>query len=221
MATRPRKSTAKKPTITAREPRQPRGQTRVDAILDAASALIAEGGVGQVTMHALARRSGTSIGSLYHFFPDRDSVLDALRQRHSDATRDISRQLGAVPAKVWRELSTEVVVERLISPFVEYFERYADYLPLMGGRISEEDAADFIGLGRGVLNARLPGLSAQELDGYALMFHVIAAGSMYAGLRIDPGRIDFYHREIARALTAYLSAIEASIKPKKRGKVSS
>src|SRR5687768_3941077 len=52
-----------------RAPRQERGRRRVDEILDAAEALIAEVGPAAVSIQELARRAGASVGSIYHFFP--------------------------------------------------------------------------------------------------------------------------------------------------------
>ena len=70
-----------------RVPRQERGRRRIDEILDAAAALIGEVGAEAVTVQALAARAGASKGSMYHFFPDRESVFLALAERHIGALR--------------------------------------------------------------------------------------------------------------------------------------
>src|SRR5215216_5613088 len=72
---------------STRVPRQERGRRRIDEILDAAAALIGEVGAEAVTVQALAARAGASKGSMYHFFPDRESVFLALAERHIDALR--------------------------------------------------------------------------------------------------------------------------------------
>jgi AcrR family transcriptional regulator len=203
---------AARPGTVARPPTQARGLARVDTILNAAAGLITDDGLAGVTMHALARRSRTSIGSLYHFFPDRESVLDALRQRHLSATRDISQRLGSEPAEAWRKDSAGLVIERVVTPFVTYLRGHADYLQLMRERMSEEDGADFIHVIRRVLEARLPELESDQRDDYVLMLHLIASGVMNAGLQVDPGRAEVYLREIPRAMTAYLETIEAALK---------
>lgn len=193
-----------------RAPRQPRGQARVDAILDAAAEVIAEQGVAGVTMHALARRAKTSIGSMYHFFPDLDSVLNVLSDRHAVAVREINRQLNGVPAEEWQALGAEAAIERLLRPYVEYLRRHGDYLPLMHGRASIEDDADFIRTIRLVLDARMAGLEPTVRENTAVMMHAIAAGAMHAGFKVDPGRADLYLREIPRVLALYLADIEAA-----------
>jgi AcrR family transcriptional regulator len=51
---------------------------RVAAILAAAEAVIAERGYEAATMAEIATRSGTKIGSLYRFFPNKESLADTM-----------------------------------------------------------------------------------------------------------------------------------------------
>ncbi len=50
-------------------------EDRFDAILAASRALIEEGGIGSVTLTAIAARSGVSRQWLYEFFPDINSIF--------------------------------------------------------------------------------------------------------------------------------------------------
>jgi AcrR family transcriptional regulator len=59
-------------------PKRLRGHQRVAAILAAASDLFLEKGFDGTTMTEIAQRSGTAIGSLYRFFPTKESLADAL-----------------------------------------------------------------------------------------------------------------------------------------------
>jgi AcrR family transcriptional regulator len=61
-----------------RPPQQERSERTLAAILDVASSLFAEVGFEATTMTAIAARSGTSIGGLYHYFPDKTSIVLAL-----------------------------------------------------------------------------------------------------------------------------------------------
>jgi AcrR family transcriptional regulator len=194
----------------ARAPRQLRGHARVDAILDAAAALIAEEGLGGITMHILARRARTSIGSMYHFFADLDGVLAALAERHRAEIRAINVTLTAIPDAVWQQRTTDAAIMLLVTPYVEYMRRHADFLPLMHGRMAKEDDADFIRTIQRVLHARLPGLTPVESGDYAAMLHAIAAGAMHIGYQTDPQRAEMYQREIPHAMAAYLGRIETT-----------
>src|SRR6266851_6317665 len=70
-----------------REPRQDRGRRRIDAIIEAASAEFAEVGYEATTTNAIARRAGTSIGSLYQFFPNKEAILEALAVYYEEQLR--------------------------------------------------------------------------------------------------------------------------------------
>ena len=71
------KSSAKK-TRAVQAPQRSNGKLRVAAILEAAAAVIAEKGYEGATMAEIAARSGTKIGSLYRFFPNKESLADTI-----------------------------------------------------------------------------------------------------------------------------------------------
>jgi len=61
-----------------RKPRQQRSQQRVASIIGAAGQLLEEVGYIALTTNAIAARAGTSIGSLYQFFPNKEAVVAEL-----------------------------------------------------------------------------------------------------------------------------------------------
>ncbi|MFB2582127.1 TetR family transcriptional regulator [Herbiconiux sp. P15] len=63
------------------EPVQARSSERIDALLDAASAVVAEVGIERLTTAMVAERAGASIGTVYRYFPDRIAVLAAMGLR--------------------------------------------------------------------------------------------------------------------------------------------
>src|ERR1700739_1843248 len=67
---------------TAKEPKRARGKARVSALLDAGAALFAEKGYAATTMTEIAQRAGASIGSLYQFFPSKETLGEALVNRY-------------------------------------------------------------------------------------------------------------------------------------------
>ena len=71
------KSSPKKPRAV-HAPQRSNGKLRVAAILAAAEAVIAERGYEAATMAEIATRSGTKIGSLYRFFPNKESLADTM-----------------------------------------------------------------------------------------------------------------------------------------------
>ena len=64
-------------------PKQDRSAQRIKRILDAAEALVAEGGAAALTMRELGRRSSTPQGSLYQYVASPKAVLLALAERYA------------------------------------------------------------------------------------------------------------------------------------------
>ena len=103
-----------------RRPRQSRGQARVELLLDAAAAVIAESGLEAATAEAIALRARTAKGSLYQFFPNRDAVLAALALRYADEMRHIHEKAFPIDP---RGLALERLIDRIIKPLAEFHDR--------------------------------------------------------------------------------------------------
>ncbi len=206
-----------------RRPQQERGQRRVDTILDSAAGLIADEGVAAVTMHRVARRSETTTGSMYHFFPDREALLRALASRHVQALRALMGELEREAAKRWQELSTPDAVALFLGPFVGYVDRNPDLLPLAraartsewgAGRDAELDAL-MRRLAEALVSSRDPGASRETITRRAVAILAITDGFVTAMGHVSaPGRDtrlpatlrDDLRAEQRRALVAYLDS---------------
>jgi AcrR family transcriptional regulator len=67
---------------TARNPpKQSRSRVTVSTILDAAIRILDQEGVEAFTTTRIAEVAGVSVGTLYQYFKNRDSILDALQDR--------------------------------------------------------------------------------------------------------------------------------------------
>lgn len=62
-------------------PKQHRGEVTADLLLDAALRVYAEKGEQGLTVSAITKASGVSLGSLYHHFGSLDGLVDALTLR--------------------------------------------------------------------------------------------------------------------------------------------
>lgn len=67
-----------------RTPVQERSVSTVDAIVEAAAEVFARHGYEAGTTHRIAEQAGVSIGTVYQYFPDKDSILVALVEEHLD-----------------------------------------------------------------------------------------------------------------------------------------
>jgi len=103
-----------------RRPRQSRGQKRVELLLDAAAAVIAESGLAAATAEAIAIKAHTAKGSLYQFFPNRDAVLAALALRYADEMRHIHEKAFPIDP---RGLALERLIDRIMKPLAEFHDR--------------------------------------------------------------------------------------------------
>jgi AcrR family transcriptional regulator len=88
--------------LLKRLPVQARSRERVDAILDATAALLADGDLERVTVRAVADVAGVPTGTIYQFFPDKQTLLQALSLRYVAATHDtLSLALATPEGRDW------------------------------------------------------------------------------------------------------------------------
>jgi AcrR family transcriptional regulator len=113
-----------------REPRQARSRARLAQILAAADAILAEDGVEALTVRGIAERAGVPVGTLYQFFPDKGSVVDAVARAYIaefDALVD-----GLVSSAADGEWSDPV--GRIVDEFVALYRSHPGYVALWSGR---------------------------------------------------------------------------------------
>jgi AcrR family transcriptional regulator len=115
-----------RPTPARAAPVQRRGIERVQAILDAAEALLEEQGYESATLKAISDRAGIPIASVYHYFADRHQVDAELVQRH---LRELDARLAAVQNK--SKLRTlRKAVDSVVDPYLAYFREHPGFLQL-------------------------------------------------------------------------------------------
>jgi len=122
-----------------REPQQERSTRRLASFLDAAAELFVEAGFEAATMTTIAERSGASIGTLYHYFPDKHSVASALLNQYAQELEAHWKPLMEQAKTLTPQRFADCFIER-ITDFVK--ERPA-YLALLTAptRFSRDPAA--------------------------------------------------------------------------------
>lgn len=143
-----------------RDPVQERSQETVGRVLAGAGRLLARGLSPQaLTTAQIAAEAGLSVGALYRFFPDKQSVVDAIALRHLDAFQDglATRMLLALPD------SPAALLGAVIDAFAAYLEANPDFRTIaygtpgagraISGAVFEEQSAagDLAGMVRDVL----------------------------------------------------------------------
>ncbi|NYG54827.1 TetR family transcriptional regulator [Nocardioides perillae] len=102
-----------------RVPRQARSRARVEAVLDAAAALVVEHGVEALTTRAIADAAGVPVASLYQYFADKEDVLLALADRDmAEMDEQVLSDLATLPV-----LTVASVVETTMRAFVTVYHR--------------------------------------------------------------------------------------------------
>jgi AcrR family transcriptional regulator len=101
--------------LSAVAPKRQRGRLRVDAIMQAGAALFAEKGFDAATMTEIAARSRTAIGSLYRFFPTKETLADALILRYGELLFAGLDEIIAGSAALSSEQLADALVDLMLS----------------------------------------------------------------------------------------------------------
>ena len=104
---------AKRQPAMRKEPRQARSRATVEAVIEAGAHILSEQGWVGFTTNKVAEAAGVSIGSLYQYFPDKVSLVGAIRQKHLDDS------LAAVRNALAAGLPLAGFVEILVSNIIE------------------------------------------------------------------------------------------------------
>lgn len=196
----------------ARAPSQARGERRVCAILDAAASLLETGGPAAVTVHGIARRARTSIGSFYHFFPGLEAVYLALVDRYTHAMEEAEAETAGRSAADWRRLSAAEAVEATFAPIQRLLDRHGYVMALRAiptinavilQREQEVGARGHEVTDR-LIHARHPRMPAQRRAAVVAVFLGTLQGGFANGRHL-PRRL--LVPAIKRALTAQLEAL--------------
>ena len=110
---------AKQPSVMRKEPRQARSRATVETIVQAGARILSDEGWAGFTTNRIAELAGVSIGSLYQYFPDKLSLVDAIRHRHLDDSITVMRKVradGLSPEEFAVQLVQAVVAAHSIYP---------------------------------------------------------------------------------------------------------
>ena len=115
-----------------RKPLQERSQDTVQRIFRAASDLLASVPTDEITTSRIAHAAGLSIGALYRFFPDKQSIIDAIAVRHMDEFRAaFESRLASLNFS-----DGPAFLSTVIDAFVAFLESRPDFRAIAFGQIS-------------------------------------------------------------------------------------
>ena len=76
------------PVVSRRQPQQQRSRAKVEAILDAAEAILVRDGCDGLSTTSAAEHAGVAVGSLYQYFHSADAIIDGVMGRCADRFAD-------------------------------------------------------------------------------------------------------------------------------------
>ena len=84
---------ARKPVSPRKQPAQGRSRFTVRQIVESAARVFEERGYAGANTNRIAERAGVSIGSLYQYFPNKESILAVLLEQH---TQEMANAVEAI-----------------------------------------------------------------------------------------------------------------------------
>jgi AcrR family transcriptional regulator len=150
-----------------KRPEQDRSRATVEAILDAAARILVRDGYGAFTTSHVAETAGVSIGSLYQYFPNKESLLGELMRRHTlaleDGIEEVAQHGQNPPLEdVVRAAVEHTVRAHLVDPALH---RALSAAPPLGKLDWEAKLADRMAARvKAVFAARRSEIVAQDLD---------------------------------------------------------
>jgi AcrR family transcriptional regulator len=166
-----------------RAPVQVRSQHTVQRVLDAASSLLGQMLLDEVTTTRIAIEAGLSIGALYRFFPDKQTIIDAIAVRHVEQFKT-ELEAGALKA-LERELSDLAtfnpakVLDSVVDAYILYLDAHPDFRAISFGRhiskaTKEREASPSVGLPALLKNFMLQRLGIPNTPQLDLMLRVVS-----------------------------------------------
>ncbi|WP_326701419.1 TetR/AcrR family transcriptional regulator [Streptomyces sp. NBC_01754] len=114
-------------------PKQQRGEITADLLLDAALRVYVANGERGVTVSAVTRASGVSLGSLYHHFGSIDGLVAALTHRW------LGRLLGELEAALRRTRTARTGVRALVRAYLAFVREHRDAALFLHSPLADRD----------------------------------------------------------------------------------
>jgi len=189
------------------EPQQERATRRLANFLDVAAVLFAEIGYEATTMTAIAERSGSGIGTLYHYFPDKQSMAFALLNQYAQKVEAYWKPLMEQAETLSHTAFAETFLERVI----EFLRECPAYLQLLAAplRFSRDPTARRalrVAIGN-AFRAKNPSLTNEKALAAANITLQMVKGMTTLYAEAGPSEKPLIIAEYKKALTLYLGSV--------------
>jgi AcrR family transcriptional regulator len=197
-------------TAPRKAPRQQRSRETVAAILDATARVLVRHGYAGTNTNRVAEAAGVSVGSLYQYFPSKESLVAALHERHArELLAVLDEVVASAPHRSFdatvRALIHGILEAHLVDPALHrVLEGEVPELDCFEG-VTDLDAAIFA-KGRALLALHRARIAPPNLDLAAHVVMRIVDGLVHAAVIDAPDGQSprTLEREIERAVLGYL-----------------
>ena len=202
-----------------RAPVQVRSQQTVQRVLDAASALLQRVPLEEITTTRIAEEAGLSIGALYRFFPDKQTIIDAIAVRHVESFKaevePTLMKLVLREAMSLKKFDPAILLDAVIDAYVVYLDAHPDFRAISFGRhisaaTKEREASPQVGLPSLLKKFMLRRLGMGESSEFDLRLRVVSETGErlieYAYEQSSREERDRIIAEMKRMLARYLFA---------------
>jgi AcrR family transcriptional regulator len=192
------------PRVLSRRPKTPtqeRGERRVTDLLRAAEHLFATTGYEATPMSGIAQLAGASIGSLYQFFPSKESLGNALFLEYM---KDLSGHIAAVKAA--SPVAPRMLGQKLVEIVFNYTLEHPAWRVL--AEAPSVPKTDGFGLFSAsvqeLLLAIAPSMKAAELLSIAQATWLMVRATVQGIRMVDAKKGAALRREMQQAIGSYL-----------------
>lgn len=110
-----------------RKPMQQRARERTQQILDITARLLEEVGIDDLTTILIAKELGISVGSLYHYFPNKHAILFALGEGWLE---EMTAAMNDIESLNLNDMNLEQFVDAAIEKMLAVYKTQKAVLPL-------------------------------------------------------------------------------------------
>jgi len=197
-------------TALRKRPRQARSREMVESMIEAAARVLRRHGYARTTTNLVAEVAGVSVGSLYQYFPNKETLVAALHERHA---RELLGVLDAALAGAEKR-SLDETVRALIRATIGAHLLDLDLHRVLEGEVPDLDrfdgAADLdaaiVAKVRGLLVAHRKRIAPPDLDLAAQVVVRIVDSLVHMAVIESTRRLAgrAIEQEIERAVLGYL-----------------
>lgn len=201
--------------LPRKKPRQRRSQEMVAAIVEATARVLREGGADAVSTNQVAKVAGVSVGSLYQYFPNKEALLQAVAEQHSQ--EQIAR-LGALmgggqslgPADMVRRYVGASIAVHKDDPVLHLAVTAARFTRGMGPAMEDHEVARKIVVSILHLHLQRGTVDVPDPEQAAWLLVTTVEAAIHMALFQDAAQLDDprFERELVRMVLRYLGIDE-------------